>query len=173
LPLVIVMPGVIYGPGDNGPLHEAFMEYLTHRLPLTPKGTAFSWGYVDDVAHAHILAMEKGKAGEEYIIAGPMHTFIDAMALAERITGIKAPRIHPGPSMMRAMAAVMGVIGAVLPLPASYTAESLRVSAGVTYIGDNSKARRELGYDPRPLEAGLPQALMYAMRLLGMKPPQV
>ena len=173
LPLVIVMPGVIYGPGDNGPLHEALMQYLIHKLPLTPKRTAFSWGYIDDVAHAHVLAMGKGKAGDEYIIAGPTRTFIDALALAQRVTGIKAPRIHPGPAMMRAMAAMMGVVGAVVPLPASYTAESLRVSAGVTYIGDNAKAKRELGYDPRTLEAGLPQALMYAMRLLGMKPPQV
>jgi nucleoside-diphosphate-sugar epimerase len=167
------MPGVIYGPGDNGPLHEALVQYLKRQLPLTPKRTAFSWGYVDDVARAHILAMEKGKAGDEYIIAGPTRTFIDAMALAERVTGVKAPRIHPGPAMMRAMAAMMSVIGALVPLPASFTSESLRESAGVTYIGDNAKARREFSYDPRPLEAGLPQALMDAMRQLGMKPPQV
>jgi nucleoside-diphosphate-sugar epimerase len=169
LPLVIAMPGLVYGPGDSGPFRAALLQYLKRQLPLTPKRTAFSWGYVDDIARAHILAMERGKAGEEYIIAGPTHTFIDAMALAERVTGIKAPHIHPGPTTMRAMAAMMGVIGAVLPLPESYTAESLRVIAGVTYIADNAKAKRELGYDPRSLEAGLPQALAHEMRLLGMQ----
>jgi nucleoside-diphosphate-sugar epimerase len=45
----------------------------------------------------------------------------------------------------------------------------LRVSAGVTYIGSNAKARRELGYNPRPLEEGLPEILNEEMRLLGMK----
>jgi len=160
LPLVIVMPGLVYGPGDTGPFHDALKLYLKRQLPLTPKGTAFSWGHVDDIARAHILAMDKGKAGDEYIIAGPTHTLIDAMDLAERATGIPAPRIHPGPAMMRAMSAMMGVVGAVLPLPDSFTAESLRVAAGVTYIGSNAKAKREFGYDPRPLEAGLPQALM-------------
>lgn len=173
LPLVIAMPGLVYGPGDTGPFRAALVQYLTRRLPLTPKRTAFSWGHVDDIARAHILAMEKGKPGEEYIIAGPTHTFIDAMALAERVTGIVAPRIHPGPTTMRAMAAMMGVIGAVVPLPESYTAESLRVIAGVTYIGDNAKAKRELGYDPRPLDAGLPQVLMHEMRMLGRKSPRV
>jgi nucleoside-diphosphate-sugar epimerase len=172
LPLVIVMPGLVYGPDDTGPFHGVLVQYLKRQLPLTPQHTAFCWGHVDDIARAHILAMEKGKTGEEYIVAGPMQTFIDAMALAERITSIKAPRIHPGPSTMRALAAMMRVIGAVMPLPESYTAESLRVSAGVTYIGDNAKARREFGYDPRPLDIGLPQALTYEMRRLGMEPPQ-
>jgi nucleoside-diphosphate-sugar epimerase len=171
LPLVIAMPGLVYGPGDTGPFHAALVQYLKKRLPLTPKRTAFCWAHVDDIAHAHILAMEKGKTGQAYIIAGPMQTFIDAMALAERVTGIKAPRIHPGPSMMRAMAAMMGVMGAVVPLPESYRAESLRVSAGVTYIGDNAKTKRELGYAPRPLESGLPETLAYTMRQLGMQAP--
>jgi len=173
LPLVIAMPGLIYGPGDEGPFGTALDAYLTRRLPLTPQGAAYCWGYIDDIAGAHIALMERGRTGEEYIIAGPMHTLIDAFAIAERATGIKAPRLHPSPVMTRAMSSLMGVLDAIVPLPEPYTAESLRVLAGATYIGDNAKAKRELGYDPRPLATGMPQAIAYEMRRLRLKTPRV
>jgi nucleoside-diphosphate-sugar epimerase len=166
LPLVIVQPGLIYGPGDQGPSHDAWVQYLTGKMPLAPKGTAFCWAHVDDVARGHILAMEKGRPGESYIIAGPCHTFTEALDLAERITGVKAPRLRVGSGVMKAMAGLMGVIGAVVPLPDAYTAEALRVTAGTTYLGDNAKARRELGYDPRPLEEGFRETLAWEMEQL-------
>jgi dihydroflavonol-4-reductase len=50
----------------------------------------------------------------------------------------------------------------------TYTSEGLRVIAGVTYLGDNTKARRELGYTPRPFRAGWEEILHHEMGLLGM-----
>jgi nucleoside-diphosphate-sugar epimerase len=166
LPLVIVMPGVVYGPGDTSGIHETFADYLRRRLPLTPQKTAYAWGYIDDVAHAHLLAMEKGTPGETYIIAGPVHTLIDALDIAQEITGVPAPKLHPSPGMMKAMAGVIGFIERVLPLPENFSSEYLRVAAGVTYLGDNTKARRELGYDPRPLDVGLKPTLEWEQRQL-------
>src|SRR5262245_57466934 len=92
------------------------------------------------------------------------------MELAERITGVPAPRLHASPAVMKAMAGVMGAVEKVVPVPETYTAEYLRVSAGVTYIGSNAKVRRTLGYDPRPLEGGLRETLLHEMALLGMAP---
>jgi nucleoside-diphosphate-sugar epimerase len=63
----------------------------------------------------------------------------------------------------------MKVLGAVLPLPAQYNAESIRIVAGVTYIGSNEKAKRELGYNPRPLEEGLRETLRWEMEQLGIR----
>ena len=82
----------------------ASIDCVTGKLPMTPKKTAFCWAHVDDVALAHLLAMEKGRAGESYIIAGPPHTFIEALEIAERITGKKPPCVKPGPATMKAMA---------------------------------------------------------------------
>ncbi len=93
LPLVIVQPGVIYGPGDTSNLHTAIVQYLAGKLPMIPSGTTFCWAYVDDVARGHLLAMEKGKAGESYIIAGPCHKVSEVFEMAEAITGVKAPRM--------------------------------------------------------------------------------
>lgn len=170
VPLVIVMPGVIYGPGDTSAMHTTLVQYLKRKLPVVPRGTAYSWGYVDDIAHAHILAMEQGKAGEKYIIAGPTHTLVDALAIAQRYTGIPVPLSAP-PGLLRALAATMGVVGRVVPVPDEYSAEYLRVAAGVKYIGSSARARAEWGYAPRPLEEGLPATLRYEMRKLGMPTP--
>lgn len=168
LPLVIVMPGVIYGPGDSSTIRTILIQYLQRKLPLVPAKTAFSWAHVDDIARGHILVMEQGKAGEDYIIAGPTHTLIEALQMAEKITGVPAPRLHASPGMMKAMAKLMGSVEKFAPVPDTYTEEYLRVSAGVTYTGSNAKARRELGYNPRPLEEGLNETLRHEMQLLGM-----
>jgi len=168
LPLVVVMPGLTYGPGDNSSVHTTLVQYLQRKLPMIPKQSALSWAHVDDIARGHILAMEKGGVGESYIIAGPTYSLEDALALAEQITGVPAPSMRASASLLRAMARLMGMVEKVAPVPDAYSAEYLRISAGVTYIGDNAKARRELGYDPRPLKEGLAETLHHEMRLLGM-----
>jgi nucleoside-diphosphate-sugar epimerase len=170
LPLVVVMPGVVYGPGDQGPMHDAFALYLKRRLPVVPRGTAYCWGHVEDTARGHILAMEKGEIGQCYILAGPPHEFAEVLDLAERITGIKAPRIRPGRVPLRAMARITGLLERYVPfIPSSYRAESLRSVAGTTYTADSTKARRELGFDPRTLEVGLKETLAHEMRELGIR----
>jgi dihydroflavonol-4-reductase len=55
-------------------------------------------------------------------------------------------------------------------LPPTYSPETLRVSAGTTYLGDDTKARRQLGFDPRPLEVGLRGTLEAEMRALDSGP---
>lgn len=171
LPLTIVQPGVVYGPGDTSSIHDVWVQYLKKKLAASPRGVAYCWAHVDDIANAHIRAMQRGKTGESYIIAGPPHTLIAALALAQKITGVPAPRLHPSPGLMKVLSAITGVVGKVIPLPPGMSSEYLRVSAGATYIGSNEKAGRELGYNPRPLEEGLPETLEYEMRQLGMKPP--
>lgn len=54
-------------------------------------------------------------------------------------------------------------------MPPAYTSEGLRILAGLTYIGDNSKVKRELGLDPRPLRDGLKETLNHEMKLLETK----
>jgi nucleoside-diphosphate-sugar epimerase len=166
LPLVIVQPGLVYGPGDTSSVRTSLIQYLTRKLPIMPRQTAFSWAHVDDIAHAHRLAMEKGRVGANYFICGPTHTFINALELANEITGVPLPLAVP-PGMVRAMSAMMSVFDRFIPLPESYTGEGLRIIAGVTYIGTNARARRELGYAPRPLKEGLAETLKHEMQLLG------
>ncbi len=169
LPLVIVQPGVVYGADDTSSMGDAVRDYLRKKLPVAPKKAAFCWATVQDTAHGHLLAMDKGTPGQSYIIAGPVHTFEEVLDYAASITGIPAPALRPGPGLMRLMAASMQPVSKILPLPASYHPESLRVMAGATYTASNAKARRELGWVPEPLSDGLPPVLAYEMEKLGIK----
>lgn len=172
LPLVIVQPGLIYGPGDTSSVRRSLIQYLQRRLPLLPTGTAFSWGHIDDIAAGHIAAMDRGRLGENYFVCGPTHTFIEAMEMARAITGVPLPALRAGPALLKANAAFMGLVEKVFTVPETYTREGLRVIAGVTYIGSNAKARRELGFDPRPLRIGLEETLLHEMRLLRLPLPR-
>jgi nucleoside-diphosphate-sugar epimerase len=167
LPLTIVMPGLIYGPGDTSGMHTALVDLLRGRLPMTPAKTAFCWGHIEDTARGHILAMEKGVPGETYIICGPRHEFEEAFDLVARLAKVRAPLIHPGPRTLRAAAVLMGLMGRFVDLPPAYTPEGLRVLAGTTYFGSNEKAVRELGFAARPLEEGMAQTLEHELRALG------
>jgi nucleoside-diphosphate-sugar epimerase len=150
MPIVIVQPGLIYGPGDNGPMRPLWDLFQRRRLPFAPSGTAFCWGHVEDTARAHILAMERGRVGESYIIAGPRHTLVEAFIIASRITGIPAPR-PMAPAVLRAVAALADVFGV--------DAEGLRALGGTTYLGTSAKAEAELGFTARSLEEGLRETL--------------
>lgn len=167
LGLVIVQPGLIYGPGDQGPAHDLLLQYLARTLPIVPQRAAYCWAHVEDVARGHIQAMEHGKLGESYFLAGPVHSLLDALHMAKQITGVPLPALTAPPMMLHAMSKVMAVFERVVPVPDTYSSEYLRVSAGVTYLGDSTKARRELGWSARPLMQGLTETLEYEMRKLG------
>jgi nucleoside-diphosphate-sugar epimerase len=170
LPLVIVQPGAIYGPGDTSDLHDVVVNYLKGGFTVLPQGMTLCWAHVGDIVQGHLLAMEKGRVGESYIICGPCHSLEAFFELVANISGRPTPRIRLSPGLLRGMAGMMNLLEKVLSLPPAYTSETLRTSAGTTYLGDNSKARRELGYNPRPLEDGLRETLTHEMSLLGIKP---
>ncbi len=165
LPLVITMPGVVYGPGDTSTVRTTFVSYLQRKLPLVPKQTGFCWVHVEDVAAGHRLAMEKGRLGQAYHLCGPLNTLVEALEIARQITGIPRPLQVP-PSWVLATSKLVGLVDPFVRLPENYTSEGLRIVAGVTYAGDNSKARRELGFQVRPLEEGLRALLKHEQALL-------
>ncbi len=170
LPLTIVLPGTVYGPGDTSMLGATIEDYLRGRLFALPQGTAFCWAHVADTAEGHRLAMERGKPGESYILAGQVATLFDALALVEPVTGIAPPRLRPTPAVLKGAAALMRLVEPFMPaaLPEAYRAETLRTLAGVTYLGNSEKARRELGFAPRPLIDGLRETVAYEMERLGI-----
>jgi len=135
LPLVIVQPGLVYGPGNTSSVRQTLVQYLQRKLFLVPKDTAFNWAHVEDTARGHLLAMERGKPGETYILAGPPHTLEEAFELAQQLTGVPAPRFRASPALMKLLASALRIVGAVISLSPSYSAEALRVSAGSTYLG--------------------------------------
>ncbi len=160
LKLVIAQPGVVYGPGDEGPMGDLLRAYLDQKLPLVPRDAAHCWGHVEDTAAGLIACLDGGRAGQAYHLAGPAHRLTEVLALAEDLTGIRAPTRVVGRMPLRIAAALMRIPDLVFDLPKTYDPESLRV-APASYLGDAAKARRELGWSPRPLAAGLGETLAW------------
>jgi dihydroflavonol-4-reductase len=169
LPLVIVQPGAVYGPHDKryGSTRGAFRDYLQEDLPAIPRRWTLSFDYAPDTARAHILAMEKGQPGEEYIVASEPRTMGDVFACAEEITGVPAPRTAPD-RLFWGLAKVMRGVERVTTPPEGLEAETMDFFAGRQYLVDNSKAKRELGIEHRPLKQGLREYLSWETDQLGM-----
>ena len=156
LPLVTVLPGLVYGPGDHSPVADLLRDLLRNRTLVLPAGTVYCWSHVDDVAAAHQLAMEKGQPGEDYIVAGEPHPLVAAARRIRTMAGSRSRIVGlPNPAVR-----AMGLLARPFDrwLPPRYTSEGLRAAA-TSYTGSSAKARRELGYDPRPLDTGMPPTL--------------
>ena len=158
LPLVIVQPGLVYGPGDRGPAWTFWERYLRADLPVIPNGAGYCWGHVEDTVRGIRLAMDDGTRGESYIIAGEPYTLAAVFELAEELTGIGAPRAV-SPLVFRLLSHIVAPLERIHRFPPEYSAEALRILGGVTYWGDNTKAKRELGLTHRPLADGLRETL--------------
>lgn len=154
LPLVILQPGLVIGPGDHSNVAAVFRDYLRGRLPVVPRQGG-CWSFVEDIARGHLLAMDEGEVGESYNLAGPCMYWQEALEVAEEITGVKAPRFVLPPAMARLSSWLVRPVNALVPLPPTYHPETLRVAAGATYFASDRKARRDLGWEPRPFREAL------------------
>ncbi len=153
LPVVVVQPGLVYGPGDTAQTGALLDQVVRGKRPQVPNGGGACWAHVDDIAAGHALAMEKGVPGESYMLAGPRSTLADALRRLAAIAGTKGPMVLPD-GMVRATAAVLAAVGHVVPLPPDFAAETLRASLA-TYYGSPAKAERDLGWRARDLDTGL------------------
>ncbi len=73
VPIVTLMPGMVYGPRDTSAMARLITRAMLGRVIAVSATTAYSWAHVMDVAHAHVLAMQFGRPGETYIVGGPPH----------------------------------------------------------------------------------------------------
>ncbi|WP_222913382.1 NAD-dependent epimerase/dehydratase family protein [Natrinema sp. SYSU A 869] len=169
LPLVIVQPGGVYGPHDKlyGSGRAVFRDYLTGDLPMIPRSWALPMDHAEDIAQAHIRAMDEGVPGEEYIVASEARTMAEVFGCAEEITGIPAPRVVPD-AVFGGLATIMRGVERVTTPPEGLEAELLAFLAGRQFNVDTSKAKRDLGVKFRSLEDGLRDYLAWEVDQLGM-----
>ena len=97
LPVVIVNPSAPVGPRDvkPTPTGQVIVDFLNHNMPAY-LDTGLNWVHVRDVAIGHILAAEKGRVGERYILgnAEGNWTMKEAFNVLEELTGVRGPRFQ-------------------------------------------------------------------------------
>ena len=97
LPIVTVIPTTMVGVGMDNPLSALIVEFLEGKLPGLPRGGKTRLNYVlaEDVAKGHLLASEKGKIGEKYILGGENMALKDFLMLYGELLELKKPRSLP------------------------------------------------------------------------------
>lgn len=156
LPVVIVNPAHVMGAGDPGRSSTVLVRrFLRREIPAYVEGTLNIVG-VQDVARGHLLADEKGRVGERYILGNRNFTLDRLFADLGRLSGVEPPAVKLPVSVALALAnAGRRLPGMSLPSPTEIRASSLN------WAFRNSKAKRELGWRPSPHEDALEETIAF------------
>jgi dihydroflavonol-4-reductase len=147
LPVVCVNPTVVYGRGDvHGGSTSLVRRFMLGRIPVYTDG-AINVVDVQDVARGHLLADEKGEAGERYILGNRNYTWDRLFADLARVSGVEPPPLKLPPQVAIRMADLLERG----PGRAPVTAVEVR-SASQWWAYKNNKAKRELGWTTSPHE---------------------
>jgi farnesol dehydrogenase len=162
-PVVVLYPGVVYGPG---PLSQANLvtgllrSWL--RWPVAPilDGGRPRWclAYVEDVAEGHRLALEGAEPGSEYVLGGANLTLSEMREAAAEATGIRRPAL-PVPPWAARLAGVLELAGTLFGRePRQLTPGAVQVVRR-DWAFSCERAARELGYRATPVREGLAATL--------------
>jgi dihydroflavonol-4-reductase len=154
-PVMIALLGTVYGPGDPSQLGEVVTQAMAGTLPVvTFPDLGLNMVHVDDAAAGILLVHDRGRIGESYNLGGVRITAREVVGLAAAVGGHRPPRLTMPTWLLRAISPLGGVIGPIMGV-APNMREVIRAADRVSYGVSDAKARRELGYVTRNLEAGL------------------
>jgi dihydroflavonol-4-reductase len=157
-PIVIVQPGVVYGPGDHSEVGNLIEQLRTGKLRMRMFPDArYNFVFVDDVADGILLAHDKGQAGEAYLLGGEVASMDDLYEKTAAVLGKKPPRMALPVAIAKASSPLGPVIGPLMGFPPNM--KELVETSDVTITFTDEKARRELGYSGRPMDEGLPHTV--------------
>jgi dihydroflavonol-4-reductase len=161
LPAVIVAPSTPIGPRDvkPTPTGRIIVEAATGRMPAFVD-TGLNLVHVDDVAQGHLLALDKGKIGENYILGGEdvaLETMLGDIAF---LSGRRAPKVKLPRAPLFPLAWGAEAFARITGKEPFLTADALRMSRYRMFFS-SEKAKRELGYSARPYREGLKDALSW------------
>jgi dihydroflavonol-4-reductase len=159
LPVVLVQPTTPVGPRDRGPTPtgQTVLDFLNGRFPGYVD-TTLNIVDVEDVAHGHLLAAERGAQGRSYILGGENLLLQEVLATLARATGLPAPSLRFPSSVALAAAHLSHLVeGRLLGREPSIPLEGAKMSTTHMSFSDQ-RARAELGYTSRPASEALARA---------------
>jgi dihydroflavonol-4-reductase len=162
LPIVIVNPSTPVGPRDIRPTPTGRMivDALNGRMPAYVD-TGLNLVHVDDVAIGHLLAFERGKIGERYILGACNMSLKEILATIADITGQRPPKVRLPHSLVMPVAYISEAWARVTKGgEPRVTVDGVRLSKKYMFFS-TEKAKRELGFSPRPVEEALQEAISW------------
>ncbi len=169
LPAVVVNPSTPIGPRDvkPTPTGRIIVEAARGRMPGFVD-TGLNLVHVDDVATGHLLAEGRGRLGERYILGGEDMTLAEILQRIAVLTARRPPRWRLPIAAIWPIALIAEGMGRFSGREPFVTLDGLRMARKKMFFS-SAKAVRELGYAPRPAEAGLADAIAW-FRQAGMCP---
>jgi dihydroflavonol-4-reductase len=161
LPAVIVAPSTPIGPRDikPTPTGRVIVEAATGRMPAFVD-TGLNLVHVDDVAQGHLLALDKGRIGENYILGGTDVALKDMLGDIAFFSGRRAPTIKIPRAPLYPLAWGAEAFARITGKEPFLTVDALNMSRYRMFFS-SQKAQRELGYAARPYKEGLKDALTW------------
>jgi NAD+-dependent farnesol dehydrogenase len=158
--IVLLYPGVVYGPGDmtdgNLVVKTMIADHLAGRFPgiIGPGDRLWSYTFVEDVVAGHVAALARGRKGERYFLCGENVDANGFFAALARVSSAPPPRRHipyAAASLLGRACVAWAELTGQPPLLTHEVVDVFREH----WAYSSAKARAELGYDPTPLEEGL------------------
>jgi dihydroflavonol-4-reductase len=159
IPAVIVNPSTPVGPRDRRPTPTGRMivEAASGRIPAFVD-TGLNLVHVDDVAAGHLAALKTGRVGERYILGGENMTLAELLGRIAQLTGRSPPHLRLPRAPLYPLAFLAEMAAHVTKREPLLTLDGLRMSKQLMFF-TSAKAERELGYQARPAEEGIRDAI--------------
>src|SRR5580704_9782185 len=161
VPVVIVNPTAPVGPWDwkPTPTGRIILDFLKGKMPAYVD-TGLNVAPVEDIAAGHLLAAEKGRVGERYILGGRNMTLKQILDALSAITGRPAPRVRLPHALALAAGYADQWFSRLAGREPQIPVEGVKMSRHRMFV-ESDKAERELGYKPTPVEAALERAVRW------------
>lgn len=163
-PIVIVNPSAPVGPCDcrPTPTGKMVLDAFCGRMPAYIK-TGMNLVHVDDVAHGAMLALEKGRYGERYILGGENLMLDEILAIISSFSGRAVPRLRLPVLPLLPVAFLLETCSRIFHFEPLIHRDVLRMALKIMFVS-SAKAQRELGYSPRPVRHALADAVNWFYR---------
>ena len=162
LPVVVVHPTTVLGNGDRRPTPTGslIVHFLNGRM-VAYANTVLNVVDVDDVAEGHVLALERGRTGHNYILGGENLTMREICAVLSELTGIREPLVALPPRLLY----VLGHIGEFIANHITHRTPIVDVESALHAMAnrasDSGKAEKELGYLPSRARVAIAKAAVW------------
>jgi dihydroflavonol-4-reductase len=160
-PVVVVNPAAPVGPRDikPTPTGKMILDAAAGRVPAYID-TGLNIVHVDDVAEGHVLALERGRIGERYVLGGENMTLLAILTLVAEVTDGRPPFVRLPEAVVWPAAVVMEALARVSKIEPMMTRAHLKMARKKMYYS-SAKAVAELGYSARPVRMAVEDAVAW------------
>ncbi len=161
LPVIVAMPTTPVGPWDwkPTPTGKIILDFLNGKMPGYVE-TGLNFVGVEECAAGHLLAAEKGKVGERYLLGAENLTLKGLLDLLAQMTGLRAPGMKIPHGVALGVAYLDTAFSRLVGKEPQIPVEGVKIARHKMFV-DASRARRELGFQPGPVAAALERAVRW------------